>query len=268
VDDEPAVCISLQGLLAREGYQTYVAADGPTALQVMGQREIDLVLLDLNMPGMDGLELMHIIHKHWPLTELIILTGYGALESALAALRHGAHDYLLKPSTPEDITASIRRGLEKRLNALHRRSLLTRIEASVRELTREGTELPPPARPLSTPHPRPGAHLSSGEISIDLQQHRVSIRDQEIVLTPTEFSALVYLVRQKGRVASYTSIVKNTHGYDCSPREARTLIKTHISHLRHKLQQHSCEPCPITNVRGVGYVWSDGPGSETNQRSA
>jgi DNA-binding response OmpR family regulator len=256
VDDEPAVCISLEGVLAREGYRCFSATDGPTALEIMDEHPIDLVLLDLRMPMMSGLELLHIIHQKWPNTVTMVLTGYGTLESALTALRNGAHDYLLKPSTPEDIQTSVRRGLLKRRKATRRRQLLTRIEASVRELTAS-------AEPLTSSTPQESsmrasdAQLEADGLIIDLRQHRVTYHGREVALTPIEYNTLVTLVRDRGRVQSYASIVSHTHGYECTEQEARTLIKTHISHLRQKITEHTHKPCPIANVRGVGYMWSD-----------
>jgi DNA-binding response OmpR family regulator len=222
----------------------------------MGKHSIDLALLDLQMPTMSGLELMHIIHAKWPNTVIMVLTGFGTLDSALTALRNGAHDYLLKPSTPEDIKASVRKGLNKRRKAVRRRQLLTRIEASVRELTASTEALASPS-PQEDRSPPQETQLEASGLLIDLRQHRVTYQNSEVALTPIEYSTLVALVRARGRVQSYATIVQQTHGYECSEQEARTLIKTHISHLRQKITDHTHKPCPIANVRGVGYMWSD-----------
>jgi DNA-binding response OmpR family regulator len=260
VDDEPAVCISLEGVLSREGYRCYSATDGQAALEILGDRGVDLMLVDLRMPAMSGLELMHIVHEKWPSTVIIVLTGYGTLDSAVTALRDGAHDYLLKPSTPEDIKASVNKGLSKRRQAARRQQLLGRIEASVRELTAssEGTAKPVPRESEATRRSQESV-LEANGLVVDLRQHRVTHRGQEISLTPIEYSTLVALVRARGRVQSYATIVQQTHGFECSEQEARTLIKTHISHLRQKVTDHTHKPCPIANVRGVGYMWSDEP---------
>jgi DNA-binding response OmpR family regulator len=223
----------------------------------MGQHDIDLALLDLNMPMMTGLELMHIVHRKWPNTVIMVLTGFGTLDSAVTALRNGAHDYLLKPSTPEDIKASVRKGLSKRRKATRRRQLLTRIEASVRELTASTETVAAPAPQTDPSSPPQETHLRASGLVIDLRQHRVTYQDSEVALTPIEYSTLVALIRARGRVQSYATIVQQTHGYECSEQEARTLIKTHISHLRQKITDHTHKPCPIANVRGVGYMWSE-----------
>ena len=259
VDDEPAVCISLEGVLSREGYRCYSATDGQAALEILGDHVIDLMLVDLRMPTMSGLELMHIVHEKWPSTVIIVLTGYGTLDSALTALRNGAHDYLLKPSTPEDIKASVSKGLSKHRQAARRQQLLGRIEASVRELTAssEGPAKPVPRESEVTQAQE--SVLEADGLVIDLRQHRVTHRGQEISLTPIEYSTLVTLVGARGRVQSYATIVQHTHGFECSEQEARTLIKTHISHLRQKITDHTHKSCRIANVRGVGYMWSDEP---------
>jgi DNA-binding response OmpR family regulator len=257
VDDEPAVCISLEGVLMREGFRCFSATDGQEALRIMEEHAIDLVLLDLRMPSMTGLELMHIIHNEWPSTVIIVLTGFGTLDSAVTALRNGAHDYLLKPSTPEDIKASVKKGLEKRRKAARRSQLLSRIEASVRELTSLAEAAASLKAETEPKQPPPEMQLEAHGLVIDLRQHRVTYKSRELSLTPIEYNTLVTLIRARGRVQSYASIVQHTHGYECSEQEARTLIKTHISHLRQKITEQTHKPCPIANVRGVGYMWSD-----------
>jgi len=257
VDDEPSVCISLEGVLSRDGYRCFSATDGQTALELLDQHPIDLILLDLRMPMMDGLELMHIVHDKWPNIIIVVLTGFGTLDSALTALRNGAHDYLLKPSTPEDIKASVRKGLDKRRRVARRHQLLTRIEASVRELTAVSDPQSSSAAKERSNSPRQETQLEANGLVVDLRQHRVLYQNKEIPLTPIEYNTLVALMRARGRVQSYASIVQHTHGYECSEQEARTLIKTHISHLRQKITEHTHQPAPIANVRGVGYMWSD-----------
>jgi len=255
VDDEKSICTSLRDVLAHDGHRVLSVTNGATALQILAHEAVDLIVLDLNMPEMNGLELMHIIHTQWPLTVIVILTGYGTLDSALSALRHGVHDYLLKPVSPDEIKSSIRQGLEKRQRMLRRNKLLTHIENNVRELTQDHIQGVLALDPLSKSIPP--AVIQTDNLVIDLQQHRAMLNSHEIDLTPTEFNTLVVLVENRERVMSYTSIVQETHGYACSKQEARALIKTHISHLRQKLEFHTQNPCPIVNIRSVGYMWSD-----------
>jgi len=259
VDDEQPVRVTLKEVLSREGYEVLTASSGREALQVMGNTAIDLVMVDLKMGGMDGLTFMGEIKQRWPATVLIVLTGYATLESALKALRYGAHDYLLKPSGPEDIKRSVREGLEKRWREVRRKDLLAQIEAGVRELTAEGLLMgvakesealrdAAPGQPESLPL------LKVGQLVIDLQRHAAILDGKPLNLTPVEFGTLTLLAREAGRVITCSNLVKEVQGYDCHEQEARTIMKTHIRHLRQKLEADPSNPEYILNVRGVGYM--------------
>ncbi len=259
VDDEQHVRVTLKEVLSREGYEVLTANSGQEALQVMEDMPADLVMVDLKMEGMDGLTLMGEIKQQWPTTVLIILTGYGTLESALRALRYGAHDYLLKPSGPEDIKRSVREGLEKRWREARRQDLLAQIEAGVRELSAEGLSVGAAQEPeapkdaaLSWPESPP--LLEVGPLVIDLQRHMATLNGRPLKLTPVEFGTLTHLAREAGRVVTCSTLVKEVQGYDCYEPEARTIMKTHIRHLRQKLEPDPSDPEYILNVRGVGYM--------------
>jgi len=255
VDDEQHVRVTLKEVLSREGYEVLTAGGGQEALRVMEDTAVDLVMVDLKMEGVDGLTLMGEIRQRWPETILIVLTGYATLESALRALRYSAHDYLLKPCSPEDIKRSVKGGLEKRWREVRRKDLLAQIEAGVRELTaggfsmeaevRQGTA---PARPESPPQ------IKVGQLVIDLQRHMATWDGRPLDLTPIEFRVLMHLAREAGRVVSCSSLVKEVQGYDCQEQEARGIMKTHIRHLRQKLEPDPSNPQYILNMRGVGYM--------------
>jgi DNA-binding response OmpR family regulator len=260
VDDEQHVRVTLKEVLSREGHEVLTASSGQEALQVIGDMAVDLVMVDLKMEGMDGLTLVGEIKQRWPETVLIILTGYATLESALKALRYGAHDYLLKPSGPEDIKRSVREGLQKRWREARRKDLLAQIEAGVRELTAEGLSMEAvrgsealrdaaPGRPESSPL------LEAGPLVIDLQKHMATLDGRPLKLTPVEFGTLTHLAREAGRVVTCSTLVKAVQGYDCHEQEARTIMKTHIRHLRQKLEPDPSNPEYILNVRGVGYMF-------------
>jgi DNA-binding response OmpR family regulator len=227
---------------------------------VMGDTAVDLVMVDLKMEGMDGLTLMEEIKQRWPATVLIILTGYATLESALKALRYGAHDYLLKPSGPEDIKRSVREGLGKRWREVRRKDLLAQIEAGVRELTAEGLSIEDAKelealRDAVLGQPESPPLLEVGPLVIDLRKHMATLNGRPLKLTPVEFGTLTHLAREAGRVVTCSTLVKEVQGYDCHEQEARTIIKTHIRHLRQKLESDPSNPEYILNVRGVGYMF-------------
>lgn len=264
VDDEQHVRVTLKEVLSREGYEVLTAGSGQEALRLMEDTDVDLVMVDLKMEGMDGLMLMGEIKQRWPEAVLIVLTGYATLDSALRALRYGAHDYLLKPCSPEDIKRSVRGGLEKRWREVRRKDLLAQIEAGVRELTAEGFAMEaagePEARQGTVPtRPEGPPRFQVGQLVIDLQRHAATWDGRPLNLTPIEFRVLMHLAREAGRVVSCSSLVKEVQGYDCQEQEARGIMKTHIRHLRQKLEPDPSNPQYILNVRGVGYMLTSAP---------
>jgi DNA-binding response OmpR family regulator len=259
VDDEQPVRVTLKEVLSREGYEVLIASSGQEALQVMRDTAVDLAMVDLKMEGMDGLTLVGEIKQRWPATVLVILTGYATLESALKALRYGAHDYLLKPSGPEDIKRSVREGLQKRWREVRRKDLLAQIEAGVRELTAEGLSIGAAKGLEALRDAAPGwtespPLLKVGQLVIDLQKHMATLDGRPLNLTPVEFGTLTHLAREAGRVVTCSTLVKEVQGYDCNEQGARTIMKTHIRHLRQKLEADPSNPEYILNVRGVGYM--------------
>jgi DNA-binding response OmpR family regulator len=257
VDDDSSIRNTLKEVLSRESYQVTTAGSGDEALRIMKEANFDLALLDLKMIGMDGLSLMKEIRKRSPLTGIIMLTGYATLESAIGALREGAHDYLLKPCEPDMLKTSIREGLKKQWRDLRRRELIDRLEQGVRELSVVSFSHAEDAE-LFHEEPEEAENddrfLKVGDLLVDLRKHVVTMKGQLISLTPTEFSVLASLAGAVGTVLRCEELVSRAQGYNCPEQEARTIIKTHISHLRQKLEQDPSRPCHILNVRGVGYM--------------
>lgn len=249
VDDEEAIRRSLRKALAYEDVTIQEARSGEEALQLLSQTTFSLVLTDIRMGQVDGLDLLAEIRERWPDTVVVLLTGYASVESAVQALRRGAHDYLIKPVSIEDVRASIRRGLAKHKNARHRQQVLTALKVGILELS-EGGEAPgsPPAEEAE---PR---WLRVGDLAVDRAQHAVTLAGAPVPLTPTEYQVLVCLLEQRGRAVRYQELVKRVYGYTCSPHEAKLLIMPHVSNLRQKLHPELDSPDRIENVRGVGYI--------------
>src|SRR5215813_8902412 len=114
VDDETSITITLSELLRREGYRVNTANSGAEAIGSISANDYDLVIVDLHMVGIDGMTVLDELRRRWPLTPGIVLTGYASLDSAVAALRQGVNDYLIKPSDIDDLKMAVRRGLEQR----------------------------------------------------------------------------------------------------------------------------------------------------------
>jgi DNA-binding NtrC family response regulator len=137
VDDEPEVTFALQAYFLGEGYEMLTALDGLQAMRYIRERPMDLVLLDMKMPGVNGLEVLKFLHAHSPPTKVIVVTAYGSLENAVQAMREGASDFITKPYDPAHLEVVIDRALER--ERLHRQ---TRLLQALHEL--EGVEGPGP----------------------------------------------------------------------------------------------------------------------------
>ena len=262
VDDEGAIRYSISKTLQRVGYQVHTAASGEEALDLMKRQDYDVVLTDIRMPGLSGVDLLAKIKERAPDAVVILLTGYASLETAIESLRLGAHDYLVKPSSSQDIRNSVSEGVERARNMRHRRALLRSIRDNVEELTGERIELESSAAksgaaPASTPVVTPVTTMTIGPLTIYPGRYQISVGDQPIDLTPTEFDLLLYLAAHRGRVVPCSELVREVRGYTLEEHEAREVIRPHVSNLRRKLKASGQNPNIIVNVRGIGYRLSD-----------
>ncbi len=114
IDDEAIVRISCQRVLTPEGYDVVVTSRGDEAIELLEKEQFDVVLTDLKMPDMDGIEVLKTIKQRWPEIQVIIITGYGTISTAVQAIKLGAFEYIEKPFTPEDILDVVNRGMEKK----------------------------------------------------------------------------------------------------------------------------------------------------------
>lgn len=276
VDDEAAIRYSVSKTLQRVGYDVREAESGEQALAMMKTQAFDVVLTDIRMPnGIDGVELVRRIKDADPDTVVVLMTAYPSLSTAVEALRLGAHDYLIKPSSSQDIRQSVARGVERANNLKRRRSLLDTIRSNIVELSRSNEDLAPAPLLASEPgEPQPFDPNRIPELTMDANgsqvmllgpltiypgRYQISVEDQPIDLTPTEFDLLLYLAAHRGRVVSCHELVREVRGYAVDEAEAREVIRPHVSNLRRKLKQAGDDADLIVNVRGVGYRLNETP---------
>jgi DNA-binding response OmpR family regulator len=246
VDDEETIRTVIAEALTARGYRVQVAATSDQALRACESHPFDLVLLDLKIPGaMDGLALLETMRQRWSHLIVIMLTGYGSLDSAIAALRAGAFDYLTKPVNLAHIIESVERGLEKQREQARRQQLIAHLEATLDALK---SEIPPANAPVVAQR-----FSQTATLVIDRQKRIVVRGDEPIELTATEFDILDYLARAADRVVTASELVKETQGYDVAEPNARPMIRVHIQRLRQKLGDDPDHPRYILNVRGKGY---------------
>jgi DNA-binding response OmpR family regulator len=253
VDDEAVARVSLAEIFRLEGYQVATAASGEEALSLLNKSgPFDLMVVDLKMPGMDGLQVTQAVRKRSPGTVIILLTAFATLETAVQAIRQGAHDYLLKPCPIPEILESVRGGLSKRQQEQHRQQLVNRLKHTLSELIAvEGKELAEEAA-----SPQSTRFIQMRDVVVDLQKHIAMLRGRALELTPTEFKILTCLMETPDQVWSPQELVRRAQGYETDAWGARAIVRVHIRRLRKKMEMDPSNPKYILNVRGVGYMFA------------
>ncbi|MFQ5854956.1 MAG: response regulator transcription factor [Anaerolineae bacterium] len=246
VDDEPAIRTALSTVLDAAGYAVHTVESGEAALEYLDDHDIDLALLDIRMSGMSGVDLMRKVKERCPHIAVILLTGYASLESAIAAVRAGADDYLMKPSGAEIIKTSVTRALDRHLRERRRDELLNQLRETLSQVE---DSLGPPGRDQTSV-------LRVADLTVDPLRHEAQRGTESLDLTPTEFALLTYLMRNAERVIGHQELVREVQGYETEVWEARELIKYHIHTLRQKLEPDPSHPQYIHTVRGLGYKLS------------
>jgi two-component system KDP operon response regulator KdpE len=216
IDDEPQILRALKTILTTKGFKVSTAMLGEEGLAMATAIEPDLIILDLSLPDMDGIEVTRQL-REWSQIPIIILSVRDSERDKVTALDRGADDYLTKPFGIEELLARIR------VAQRHR----TQASGSPRTL------------------------VKAGPIEIDLANHLVQRNDIEIKLTATEFSLLAYLAQNAGRVLTHQMILTNV--WDPADRDHIEYLRVYIRQLRKKLEENPDEPQLILNEPGVGY---------------
>jgi len=214
VEDEMKVASFLKRGLEGENYAVDVSTDGEDGLHLATTQEYDLILLDILLPKVNGLDVLQKLRDRNIRTPVIMLTARGSLGDRVAGLDLGADDYLVKPFAFEE--------------------LLARVRALLRRKATGGSPI-----------------VRVGPIVMDPVSHKVTVQGEEIDFTPKEYSLLEYLMHNEGAVCTRQMIAQ--HVWDIHFDTYTNLIDVFIAHLRRKLQPHGCDGM-IRTVRGVGYV--------------
>jgi DNA-binding response OmpR family regulator len=259
VDDERTTRLSLSEIFSLRGATTSTAADGAEALDQIKQTPFDLIILDVKMPGVSGLQVLEYVQEHAPGTVCVLLTAHATIDSAIRALRQGAFDYVLKPAQPKAIIEVVERGLAKRQEFLRRKSLVDLMEQTV-EAFKAGSPVPQtPLPPQAVVAPAGSLELNAGNIFADVHRREAKLDDRLLDLTPTEFDTLVYFIRNAERVVSCRDLVKAVHGYDTTENAARPIMRVHIHRLRQKIEVNAANPERLLTIRSAGYMLTSRP---------
>jgi DNA-binding response OmpR family regulator len=221
VDDEPKIVKLVRDYLERAGFGVRVAADGKSALSLARLEKADMVILDLGLPQMDGLDVMREVRK-LSNVPVIMLTGRSEESDKLIGLELGADDYITKPFSPKELVARVR-------------AVFRRIE----NVSSDSQEI-----------------LRVADLTLDVPRMRVTAEARQIEeLTPTEFSLLAKMARYPGRVFTRAQLLDAVHGVAFESYERA--IDAHIKNIRHKIEPNSPEPRYLLTVYGVGYKFTD-----------
>lgn len=216
VEDEPSVAGVINRGLTENGYQITVAPDGHTGLDLALQNVFDIIILDIMLPGINGMQLCKTLREEKITTPVLLLTALSTTENIVTGLNAGADDYLVKPFKFAE--------LEARLRSLSRRSQMNREEKNVQTI---------------------------GDISINFDAKLVERGAQTIQLTPTEFRLLEYFVRNKNRVLSRIQILENVWGIDFNM--GTNVVDVYVNYLRKKIDSQSDQKL-IQTIVGMGYM--------------
>ncbi|MGZ6267141.1 MAG: response regulator [Candidatus Limnocylindrales bacterium] len=220
-DDEPRIVDLARDYLEHAGFAVITAADGPSALMMARTRKPDVMVLDLGLPGMDGLDVARTLRRETSLP-IVMLTARDDELDRVLGLEIGADDYVTKPFSP--------------------RELVARVRAILRRVDRQD---------------EPGDRIEASGVSIDQARMRVEIEGRTVELTPTEFALLTTLARQPGRVFTRLQLLDAIHGIAFESYERA--IDAHVKNLRRKLEPDPSRPRFVLTVYGVGYRFADEP---------
>jgi DNA-binding response OmpR family regulator len=223
VDDEAAIAEAVRARLESEGYRVVVAADGPEAIEAHHEHQPDLVVLDLMLPGMDGLEVCKRIQRdRW--TPVLMLTAKTEEADKVAGFAVGADDYLTKPFSLRELAVRVR-------------AILRRVE---RIENVQGHEDGP---------------IELHGLRVDPARRQVDVDDEEISLTPLEFEILLTLAREPGVVLSREQLMDRVWGY--RDYAGGRVVDSHVARIRRKLGEDGNDPRFIRTVHGVGYAFKE-----------
>lgn len=239
VDDEALALLTLSEILQLEGYEVTAVTSGDAAVRALRASTFNLMILDLKMPGMSGLELLPKALDQQPQLKVIILTAYASLDSAIMSIRYRVTDYLLKPISPPEIIQSVNRAFSPWEH--------TPSDGADRSGAASGAK-------YSRVNFRSGGAIPV-DVTIDFLKREILTESVEVELTPTEARIISVLYEHRGLLVMHDELVWRVQGYKVALTEAAQILRPLMSRLRKKLSDFPGGDEWIQNVRGSGYVF-------------
>jgi len=217
IEDEPQIRRFLRATLTGQGYRLFEATTGADGLVEVGSRQPDVVIVDLGLPDIDGIDVIRRL-REWTAVPIIVLSARGQERDKVTALDVGADDYVSKPFGADELLARIRVALRHTAGASH-----------------EGDD----------------ATFQVGELKMDLLRRQVFVGDREVRLTPIEYKLLAALVRHAGKVVTHAQLLRDVWGP--THTDQAHYVRVYLAHLRHKLETEPARPRYLLTEPGVGY---------------
>jgi two-component system KDP operon response regulator KdpE len=217
IEDEPPIRRFLRATLTGQGYRLFEASTGADGVVEVGSRQPDVVIIDLGLPDMDGIDVIRRV-REWSSVPIIVLSARGQERDKVAALDAGADDYVSKPFSAGELLARIRVALRHAVGASH-----------------EGDD----------------AVFKTGELRVDLLHRQVLLGEKQVHLTPIEYKLLTTLVHHAGKVVTHQQLLREVWGP--SHTEQAHYVRVYMAHLRHKLEAEPARPRYLLTEPGVGY---------------
>jgi two-component system, OmpR family, alkaline phosphatase synthesis response regulator PhoP len=234
VDDEASILTLLQYNLEQAGFDTITAMDGESGKTIANMESPDLIILDVMLPKLDGMEVCRQLRQEKIKTPILMLTAKDSEIDKIVGLELGADDYMVKPFSPREVVARVK-------------AILRRIQSQ-----------PEPAKITETED----AVIIIGDLLIYPEKYEAAIRGHSLELTLKEFELLLHLAKNKNRIQSRDQLLNAVWNYDVSG-DSR-IVDVHISHLRDKIEENTRKPIYIKTYRGIGYKLEE-PNSKSNK---
>lgn len=253
VDDEPHIRKPLVRALELSGYRADSAESGQVALDKLRTARYDVMVLDMRLPDLDGTQVMSTARQHDPDLIILILTGHATLHSAIAAVKAGATDYLLKPLSVQEIIAAIQNAWNKRAHQRRRQQVIETVIQALRAVDEPPAKDPSPP-PLAAPSER---FRQSGNLIFDRTKRLLTFANdltRVVALTEGEAQVLECLMDAADTPLSCRQIAARAWQYDLEEIEAESLVRPYIFRLRQKIERDAQNPTLIRTIRGRGYL--------------
>ncbi|MDR3573683.1 MAG: response regulator transcription factor [Anaerolineaceae bacterium] len=255
IDDEISLRRTLARILRQAGWEVITASNGPEALGLLAANQTDLVFLDLRLPDMNGLEVLKEIRRTYTSLPVVLLTGYGSLQTSMEALRLGVTDYLLKPIKPDALLKRTSELMKDQVVRRRRSEIESQIELLKAEL--ESLDSPALEQPGSTSQvsqvDASARIIKAGSLSLDPLARHAALAGEALVLTPGAFEYLVVLMRHSPAIVEYQTLVLESQGFQCDPDEARDIAKRQIHQIRAAFEKTSNRSISLITERNIGY---------------